>query len=231
MWILKVLLLSISELSCYWYLTTFLYVALEKEMATHSIQYPCLENPVDSGAWWAADHRVAQSRTRLKWLGYMHALEKEMATHSSVLAWRIPGMEDPGRLLSVGSHRVRHNWSDLAAAAAAFVCSSVVFHCINIPQFSFIFSLNKYFDYFSPFLFLFQIMLPVTNILLLISLSHMWEFLVLRYIPRNKITGWERYIFFCFLCFWQSSTKCCSGWEKLCLYWTLGIRSWFLSVC
>ena len=50
---------------------------------------------------------------------HFHALEKEMATHSSVLAWRIPGMGDPGGLSSVGSHRVGHNWSDLAAAAAA----------------------------------------------------------------------------------------------------------------
>ena len=49
-----------------------------------------------------------------------HALEKEMATHSSVLAWRIPGTGEPGGLPSMGSHRVRHDWSDLAAAAAAF---------------------------------------------------------------------------------------------------------------
>ena len=48
---------------------------------------------------------------------HFHALEKEMATHSSVLAWRIPGMGEPGGLLSMGSHRVRHDWSDLAAAA------------------------------------------------------------------------------------------------------------------
>ena len=47
---------------------------------------------------------------------HFHALGKEMATHSSVLAWRIPGMVEPGGLLSMGSHRVRHNWSDLAAA-------------------------------------------------------------------------------------------------------------------
>ena len=50
---------------------------------------------------------------------HFHALEKEMATHSSVLAWRIPVREEPGRLLSLGLHRVGHNWSDLAAAAAA----------------------------------------------------------------------------------------------------------------
>ena len=52
-------------------------------------------------------------------LACMHALEKEMATYSSIFAWRIPGMEEPGGLLSMGSHRVRHYWSDLAAAAAA----------------------------------------------------------------------------------------------------------------
>ena len=69
------------------------------------LQYSCLENPVDRGAFWAAVHRVAQSQTRLKQLS-MHALEKEMATHSSVLAWRIPGTEEPGGLLSVESHRV-----------------------------------------------------------------------------------------------------------------------------
>ena len=86
-------------------------------------QYSCLENPVDSGAWWAAVHRVAQSQTQLKQLS-MHALEKEMATHSSILAWRIPGREEPGGLLSVGSHTVRHDWSDLAAAAAE-PCKSI----------------------------------------------------------------------------------------------------------
>ena len=60
-----------------------------------------------------------------EWLHFhFHALEKEMATHSSVLAWRIPGSEEPGGLLSVGSHRVRHDWSDLAAAAAAVFVSS-----------------------------------------------------------------------------------------------------------
>ena len=76
---------------------------------------------MDRGAWWAAVHGGAQSRTRLKQLS-MHAcyaLEKEMATQSSVLAWRIPGTEEPGGLLSMGSHRVGHDRSDLAAAAAA----------------------------------------------------------------------------------------------------------------
>jgi len=64
---------------------------------------------VDRGAWWAAVHGVAQSRTRLSGLACMHALEKEMATHSSVLAWRIPGTEEPDELLSLWSHRVGHD--------------------------------------------------------------------------------------------------------------------------
>ena len=76
---------------------------------------------MDEGAWWAAVHGVAKSRTRLSDFSFtfhFHALEKEMATHSSVLAWRIPGTGEPGGLPSMGSHRVRHNWRDLAAAAA-----------------------------------------------------------------------------------------------------------------
>ena len=89
-------------------------------MAPHS--YSCLKNPTDRGAWWASAHGVTKSRT---WLSdfpftfHFHALEKEMATHSSVLAWRIPGTGEPGGLPSMGSHRVGHDWSDLAAAAAA----------------------------------------------------------------------------------------------------------------
>ena len=75
---------------------------------------------MDGGAWWAAVHGVAKSQT---WLSdfpftfHFPALEKEMATHSSVLAWRIPGTGEPGGLPSMGSHRVGHNWSNLAAAA------------------------------------------------------------------------------------------------------------------
>ena len=68
----------------------------------------------------AAVHGVAKSQTRLSnftFTFHFHALEKEMATHSSVLAWRIPGTGEPGGLPSMGSHRVEHNWSDLAAAA------------------------------------------------------------------------------------------------------------------
>ena len=76
------------------------------------LQYSCLENPMDGGAWWAAVHGVARSRTRLSdftFIFHFHALEKEMATHSSVPAWRIPGMGEPGGLPSVGSHRVKHD--------------------------------------------------------------------------------------------------------------------------
>ena len=89
-------------------------------------QYSCLENPMDGGAWWATVHGVAKSRTRLSdftFTFHFHALEKEMATHSSVLAWRIPGMGEPGGLPSLGSHRVGHDWSDLAAAAAVLSCN------------------------------------------------------------------------------------------------------------
>ena len=78
----------------------------------------CLENPVGGGAWWAAVHGVAKSRTRLSdfpFTFHFYALEKEMATHSSVLVWRTPGTGEPGGLPSMGSHRVRH---DLAAAVS-----------------------------------------------------------------------------------------------------------------
>ena len=71
-----------------------------------------LENPMDGGAWWATVHGVAKSQTRLSnftFTFHFHALEKEMATHPSVLAWRISGTVEPHGLLSVGSHRVRHD--------------------------------------------------------------------------------------------------------------------------
>ena len=76
------------------------------------LHYSCLENPMDRGAWKAAAHGVVEGRTRLSdftFTFHFHALEKEMATHSSVLAWRIPGMGEPGGLLSLGSHRVGHD--------------------------------------------------------------------------------------------------------------------------
>ena len=76
------------------------------------LQYSCLENPMDGGAWQAAVHGVAKSRTRLSDFSFtfhFHALEKEMATHSSVLAWRVPGTGVPGGLPSLGLHRVRYD--------------------------------------------------------------------------------------------------------------------------
>ena len=76
---------------------------------------------MDGGAWWAAVHGIAQSRTRLSdftFTFHLHALEKEMATHPSALAWRIPGTGEPGGLPSTGSHRVGHDRGDSAAAAA-----------------------------------------------------------------------------------------------------------------
>ena len=78
------------------------------------LQYSCLENPRDRGAWWAAAHGVTKSQTRLSnftFTFHFHALEKEMATHSSVLAWRIPGMAEPGGLPSMG-----HTESDTTEA-------------------------------------------------------------------------------------------------------------------
>ena len=73
------------------------------------LQYCCPENPMDRGAWWAAVHGIVEGRTRLSNFFHFHALEKEMATHSSVLAWRIPWTEKPGRLQSMVLHRVGHD--------------------------------------------------------------------------------------------------------------------------
>ena len=88
------------------------------------LQYSCLENPMDGGVWWAAVHGGAKSQTQLSNFTctfHFHALEKGMATHSIVLAWRIPGTEEPGGLPSMGSQKVGHDWSDLAAAAAVLL--------------------------------------------------------------------------------------------------------------
>ena len=76
------------------------------------LQYSCLENPMGGGAWQAAVHGVTKSRTQpsdFTLTFHFHALEKEMASHSSVLAWRTPGMEEPGGLPSMGSHRAGHD--------------------------------------------------------------------------------------------------------------------------
>ena len=100
---------------------THIYMYVSGEGSGTPLQYSCLENGMDGGAWWAAVHGVARSRTRLNdftFTFHFHALEKEMATHSSVLAWRIPGIGGPSGLPSMGSHRLGYDWSDLAAAAA-----------------------------------------------------------------------------------------------------------------
>ena len=106
---------------------------------------------MDGGAWLAAVHGVARSRTRLSdftFTFHFHALEKEMATHSSVLAWRIPGTGERGGLLSMGSHRVGHDWSDLVVLV--YICQSqspsssclpcpacvhtfVLYVCVSVP--------------------------------------------------------------------------------------------------
>ena len=86
-------------------------------------------------SWWAAVHGVSKSQTRLSdfpFTFHFHALEKEMATHSSVLAWRIPGTEDPSRLPSVGSHR---DWSDLAAAAVSTTFGRISLKHLNLIPF------------------------------------------------------------------------------------------------
>ena len=93
-------------------LFTHAYSSIIREGNGNPLQYSCLESPVDGGAWWAAVHGVAKGQTQLSdftFTFHFHASEKEMATHSSVLAWRIPGTGEPGGLSSMGSHRVGHD--------------------------------------------------------------------------------------------------------------------------
>ena len=76
------------------------------------LQYCCLENPMNGGTWKAAVHGVAEGQTQLSdftFIFHFNALEKEMATHSSVLAWRIPGTGEPGGLPSMGSQTDEHD--------------------------------------------------------------------------------------------------------------------------
>ena len=90
-------------------LTLSLFTCIMHTINGIPFQYSCLENPMDGGAWKAAVYGVAEGRTQLSdftFTFHFHALEKEMATHASVLAWRIPGTAEPGGLPSVGSHRV-----------------------------------------------------------------------------------------------------------------------------
>ena len=103
----------LSSWVCLLYLWLFnVYELVFREGNGTPLQYSCLENPMDSGAWWAAVHGVAKSQMRLSdftFTFHFHAMEKEMATHSIGLAWRLPGTGEPGGLLSMGSHRVRHD--------------------------------------------------------------------------------------------------------------------------
>ena len=112
--------------SCWWSFINTLSMCMPflREGNGTPLQYSCLENPMDGGAWWAVVHGVAGSQTWLSDFTFtshfsLSCIGEEMATHSSVLAWRIPGTGKPGGLPSMGSHRVGHDWSDLAAAAAA----------------------------------------------------------------------------------------------------------------
>ena len=101
------------------------------------LQYSCLENPMDAGAWWAIVHGVAKSRTRLSnftFTFHFHALEKEMATHSSVLAWRIPGMGEPGGLPSLGSHRLMRLSSSSSSSSSIIYYSSLILGYSNSSQ-------------------------------------------------------------------------------------------------
>ena len=104
------------------YITTPIYYPSDKLHIGHTycigegngtpLQCSCLENPRDGEAWWAVVHGVPKSQTGLSdftFTFHFHALEKEMAPHSSVLAWRIPGTGEPGGLPSMGSHRVGHD--------------------------------------------------------------------------------------------------------------------------
>ena len=96
---------NLSAMQETWFLSLGCEDPLEEGMAAWRI-------PMDRGAWWAAAHGVAMSRAQLSdftFTLHFHALEKEMATHSSVLAWRIPGMAETGGLPSMGSHRVGHD--------------------------------------------------------------------------------------------------------------------------
>ena len=131
-------LLTIPKSLTVWITTKLWKILKEMGIPDHltcngtPLQCSFLENPMDRGAWWAAAHGVAKIWTQLSdfpFTFHFHALEKEIATHSSVLAWRIPGTGEVGGLPPMGSHRVGYDWSDLAAAAAdlplkKYVCRS-----------------------------------------------------------------------------------------------------------
>ena len=104
-----------TEIVAYIYIYISIYIYTHTQSGEGNgtpLQYSCLENPMDGGAWKAAVHGVDEGQTRLSdftFTFHLDALEKEMATHSSVLAWRIPETREPGGLPSMGSHRVGHD--------------------------------------------------------------------------------------------------------------------------
>ena len=163
------------------------------------LQYSCLENPMDRGVWWVAVHGVAKRQTQLNDFTFnfhFHALEKEMATHSSVLAWRIPGTEEPVGLPSVGSHRVRHNWSDLAAAAAIWLMVLGIFSyvysvCTSWVKWLFKSFAHVFLNYLCcrviRVLYVFWIqLLYETYVLQIISLSLWLVFLIFKWCPEKS---------------------------------------------
>ena len=107
----------------------------EKAMSTQ-LQYSCLENPMEGGAWWAVVHGLAKSQTRLSdftFSFHFHALEKEMATHSNILAWRIPGTGEPGGLPSYGVAQSR-TWRKRLSSSSSSTCVSMLFSQIISPS-------------------------------------------------------------------------------------------------
>ena len=129
------------------YTSMYYTYTLEKAMAPHSSILAWKIPWMEKLGGLHAVHGVAKSRTRLSdftFTFHFHALEKEMATHCSVLAWRIPGMGEPGGLPSMGSHRVRHDWNDLAAAAYIYIYTYIYLYMYIIyATFSFSIHLLK----------------------------------------------------------------------------------------
>ena len=177
------------------------------------LQYSCLENPMDGGAWWATVHGVAKSQTRLSdftFTVHFHALEKEMATHSSVLAWRVPGMGEPGGLPSMGPHRVGHVWGDLAAVV-------VNYYLLKYFLMAFLFVFFFWYSYDSNFVS-FNIVTNVSEVVL-ISFNYFFLFSSLLrlfppfYLPPH-LSSLLPQLFYCwFLTEWF--------WSHLLHYWLI----------